>query len=832
MKQAFAFADQIRALTASERSGLSLCHAMSALIDDYLLKLWNGALPGVALVAVGGYGRAEMAPFSDIDLMILTGRSPAAEAAEAARALVYRLWDDGFQVGYSVRGFRDCLDVGLADATARTAVLESRFLAGDASVFAGLMKDVYPKLIKSGVRQYVKGLLKDREERHHSHGDAASLLEPQIKEGEGGLRDIHLALWLMRVAFGTDGFRGLDRHLDKKDVIKLFAAYDFIQKIRVRLHLASGRKNDTLDFENQDMMAVDAGFAERFGLSPAERMMRRYYLHAREGTAVSKVLIDTAVRQVFGNIGGPSWFRRETLSPPFRIMKGWLVSENAAAVLDPTHRMIETYAVSARRGAPISAGLKRLIRANLKIASGPLRADRAAAAHFREILSGQRVSRTLREMHADGILGRYMPEFGRLRALVVREPYHRYTVDEHTLNAVEAVEALGDPTSPNSPAHGILRDVFRTVSRRHILYLAVLIHDAGKALRIAGAHEHADVSEILERLRVSGDDRRLVEFLVRNHLLMSVTAQKREIDNPEVVREFAARVEDIERLDYLFLLTYADMSAVRPGFWSGWRQYLVTELYSRTAAHLRGELRGERRTMLLAGVPERGNPSRRKVEDHLNIYSKRYLRETPDDTVPRDVLLLDAARSDGFACRVTKRPAMGGVEITVCAMDRPGLLAGFARILSSAGLDILKAQAYTGSDNTILDRFTISNWDDVYWRGLENRLSDEFRAFIKEDLRRPVTPARKAGKALGIEPSIIVDNELSQRVTAIEIVTPDRIGLLADMFYAIHDAGLDVVSARIQTDGGVATDIIYTRKAGFQPLLSAIAGLREILIRQ
>jgi [protein-PII] uridylyltransferase len=588
----------------------------------------------------------------------------------------------------------------------------------------------------------------------------------------------------------------------------------------------SGRKNDTLDFENQDLMAVDAGFAERFGLSPAERMMRRYYLHAREGAAVSKELIDTAVRQVFGNIGGPSWFRRETLSPPFRIMKGWLVAEPPSAVLDPPHRMIEAYAVSARRGAPISAGLKRLIRENLKIASGPLRADRAAAAHFREILSGQRVSRTLREMHTDGILGRYMPEFGRLRALVVREPYHRYTVDEHTLNAVKAVESLGDPALP---AHGMLRDALRAIGRRHILYLAVLIHDAGKALRTAGAHEHADVSEILERLRVSGDDRRLVEFLVRNHLLMSVTALKREIDNPEVVREFAASVEDIERLDYLFLLTYADMSAVRPGFWSGWRQYLVTELYARAAAHLRGELRGERRSVLLAGVPERGNPSRLKVEEHLDIYSKRYLRETPDDTVPGDVLLLDAARSGGFACRVTKRPAMGGAEITVCAIDRPGLLAGFARILSSAGLDILKAQAYTGSDNTVLDRFTISNWDDVYWRGIEDRLSDEFRAFIRDDSRRPATPPGKGGKALGIEPSITVDNELSQRVTAIEIVTPDRIGLLADMFYAIHDAGLDVVSARIQTDGGVASDIIYTRKAGFQPLLSAIAGLREIL---
>ncbi len=831
MKKSHLFAREIADLGRTEKSGLGLSYALSSMVDSFITKIWNAAgqiePPGVALLALGGYGRAEMAPFSDIDLMILSRKTPSGKAEEAVRSLVYALWDEGFQVGYSIRSFKDCLDIALSDNDTRTAVLEARYLTGSRTVYASFREDVYPKLLKTRARKYMQEKLKERSARQNSFGGTPYLLEPQIKEGEGGLRDIHTAFWLMRVAHGTDGFRGLDTFLARKDVIKLYAAYDFLQKIRIRLHLISWRKNDTLDFENQDSVAAAFGYETKFGFNPAERLMRRYYLHAREAAEISKELLDHAVRKVFGNIGGPSWFRREKLSPSFRILKGYLIAEPGGDITSNPSIMMEAFYLSARHEAPMSQGLKRLIKDNLRLASGPLRNDQKAASCFQDILSGPRAYSTLKDMHSMGFLGRYIPEFGRLRALVVREPYHRYTVDEHSLLAIKALESLTEKSS--LPSQDLLQKVFDKCPEKHVLYLAVLMHDTGKGEEGHG-HSQTKLTVPLERLYITPEDSRLVKFLVKNHLLMSNTAQKREIDDPVVISEFAAAVGDVEKLQYLLLLTYADISAVRPGFWSSWKKYLISELYHRTVSCLKGELDTERITTLLDKLDAAGKTA---MEKHIETYSTRYLKSTPDEVLLDDLNMSVSAESTGrkgFGCRIKKRPAMGGAEIAVCAQDRPGLLTGLTGILAANSLNIVKAQAFSGRDGMVIDRFYISNWNTVFWDGLDRKVEDDLHAFIVDGVKKMPSSGRgKAAQKIGIKPYVLLDNETSEQVTSLEILCPDRLGLLSDVFDAIHKAGLNVVSARIETDGETASDVVYVRKGSCDRLFAVLALLWDVV---
>ncbi len=830
MKKSHLFAQKISELGHTEKSGLGLSYALSSMVDNFITGTWSTAAdPNVALLALGGYGRAEMAPFSDVDLMILSKKAPSSEAEEAVRTLVYSLWDEGFQVGYSVRSFKDCLDIAFSDNDTRTALLEARYLTGSRTVYKGFREDVYPKLLKTRVRKYMQEKLKERKGRQSSFGDTPYLLEPQIKEGEGGLRDIHTAFWLMRVAHGTDGFRGLDTFLARKDVIKLYAAYDFLQKIRIRLHLLSWRKNDTLDFQKQDAVAAAFGYEAKFGFSPAERLMRRYYLHAREAAEISKELLDHAVHGVFGKIGGPSWFRREKLSPRFRILKGYLITDPDIDIRSHPSIIMEAFQLSAMHGAPMSSGLKRLIKSNLRIASGPLRTDRQAASYFQSILSGSRVHATLKEMHSMGVLGRYIPEFGRLKALVVREPYHRYTVDEHSLHAIKAIESLSDKSPVLS--RRLLQEVFDSCTKKHILYLAVLIHDTGKAERDEPhGHSQTELTAPLKRLYITPEDSRLVKFLVKNHLFMSDTAQKREIDDSGVISEFAAAVGSIERLQYLLLLTYADISAVRPGFWSSWKEYLINELYIRTVSCLKGELDTERIATLLDKLDA---GERNLMEKHIKTYSTRYLKITPDEILLDDLHLALSVESESeksFGCRIKKRPDMGGAEIAVCAKDRPGLLTGLTGVLAANSLNIVKAQAFSGSNKMVIDRFYISNWNSVFWDGLERKVENDLEAFIVEGKKKMPSPSRiQTAQKIGITPHVILDNETSGQLTSLEILCPDRLGLLSDIFDAIHKSGLNVVSASIETDGETASDIVYVQKESSEKLFAILTLLGNIL---
>lgn len=819
------FAQRISELSLTQRSGFALSHAMCGLIDGHLREMWGEDGGGMTLLALGGYGRGEMAPFSDIDLMFLTHKNPLREDSDRVRDLVYHLWDDGFDVGYSIRSFRECIDVALSDNDTRTAVLESRFLAGASDIYRRFREEVIPRLMRTRIRKYIQEKLKEQEKRHRSFGETPYLLEPQIKEGEGGLRDIHTALWLMRVACRTDGFKGIDRYLDRREVIKLYAAWDFLQRIRIRLHLAGGRKNDTLDFASQDTVAADFGFSEKYGLSGAERLMRRYHLHAREAAQISKELVEHSVREAFGKIGGPSRFHNRKLAGGFSILRGYLVLKSSGRLETEPWTIMEAFRLSAMHAAPLSFGLKKGIKANLRIASGKLRKDPIAASAFLGTLKGPRVFRTLRQMHGMGVLGRYLPEFGRLKALVVREPYHRYTVDEHSLGAVKALEQLAEGATS---APGWLKNMFKGIGARHLLYLTVLIHDSGKGGMKPGGHSHVDLSGMLERLGLDVGERDMVTFLVHNHLFMSEVARKREIENPDVISDFARRVGGMNSLDQLTLVTYADISSVRPGFWTEWKEYLLRELHTRTSLVLQGDVSALREVPLALRLGRHADVESDEVRRHMDNFSARYLRAASDDLLIEDVRMLRDAAVRGFSVGFRDEQEAGGILITVCAKDDPGLLGGLAAIIAANGLNILKAEAFTGSHGWIIDRFFISNWHDVFWEGLESRLVADIGSFITSGKAREA-PKGRPRAVVRVKSFITLDNESLGKESIFEVVCPDRLGLLAGILMAIRDAGLDVAWARVETDGEVASDTISVRKSSYDKIINALARLADVI---
>jgi len=818
------FAGEAARLARREQRGGALAYAIGKRVDDWVLAGWPEGLRSVALFALGGYGRGDMAPYSDIDLLFLLGPDAGGEAREAAKRQVYRLWDGGFEVGYSVRTVRECIDVALSDTDTRTALLEARLLAGDPRVAGSFERDVRPRLLKSRLRKYIQEKLREREARHRQYGATPFLLEPHVKEGEGGLRDLQSAFWLARVALGTDGFRGLDRHMTRRDVIKLYAAWEFLLKVRIHLHLAAGRRNDVLDFQMQDAVAEALGYASKYGLRPAERLMRRYYLHAREVAERSRELIDRSVRAVFGRIGGPSRFFRTRLKGGFRIERGYLIWESGDFPDRPA-RLLEAFFLSTRHRAPFSDGLRRRIAGSLRLASGPLRRDPEAALWFRRILSGPEPSRTLRRMHDMGVLGRYLPEFGRLRALVVREPYHRYTVDEHSLNAVAALEALGRPAEK---APDWLRRAYGRLEAPELLLLAVLIHDVGKGEKHGGAHSRVDLASLLDRLGIRGHEADLVRFLVREHLLMSEFAQRRDPESPEVVDLFRRRVGSAQRLDALVLMTYADLTAVRPGFFSPWKGHLIRELYDRAlrafetgeAGPEAGPVRADRASEIETLVAAAGGEAA--------AFPERYLRVAAPGRIERDARLISLAKAGGFAFEVEREAGAPFVTLTCAGRDTPGLLSGVTQVLARARLNIVKAEAFTSGGEYAIDRFVLSNWDELYWEGLEERLSADFRKVLLDGVPCEAPARRSRPQAAAIRPEIRVDNESFSDQTLIDIFCADRQGLLSDIFRALHEAGLDVIWAGIETDGELASDALAVRKADDRALLAALAKLVDV----
>ncbi|QRN92979.1 [protein-PII] uridylyltransferase [Archangium violaceum] len=820
---------RVEAFHREGAAGLSTCRLLSAATDRLIHGLFTElaaelhAPPDLALVALGSYGRRELSPHSDLDLLLLRGPDVSEEAvAPLARAFPTLLWDLKRAVGWSARAPEECLRAADADHTVRTALLDSRFLTGDAAVFSLFSEDVLPELLTLHADAYIQDKVQELRSRRERYGDSVFLLEPNLKQGDGGLRDLETALWIARVRFRTRGLTGLLQQsiLPGSQVTRLKAARDFLLRIRHHLHFLRARKEDRLTFDLQEEVARFLGY-QQGPVLPVEAFMRDYYLAAHAIRQAADALISRCEEL--------SHARKLALSErrigAFKVFRGKLTLSDPSLFTREPASILDFFRTAEENGLPLYSWARAQAVQALP-ALEAARATPAVSAAFKALFSrpGTR-GELLFELHDAGVLGAVVPEFGRVTAHHQHDLYHVYTVDVHTLFAVRRLYALraGDLVEQEPELSREMRDLKDPLP----LYLGMLLHDAGKGM--GGNHSEKGRQLMValgERLGLSPRQREVAEFLVKDHLVMSHTAQRRDLSDPALIADFARQVGDVEKLTCLYLLTWADISSVGPRMWTGWKAQLLRELYDKARAYLVG-------TAAPSGAP----PSER-VREHFHarwsrvlgeprarelgqVLPERYFLGTDPSRATLHGRLLACARRRPLAAALRHHPEAGYSELSLAARDRPGLLSLFAGVLSAHRIDILSARIVSTSDGLALDVFDVRPphgmlLDRSRWRMARTDLIRVLtgQATIEEVLRR-----RRPGSLLQrplppVAPKVTVDNRASRDFTVVDVVTQDRVGLLHAISSALTRAGAQIAVAKVATEAHRAMDSFYVTRQG------------------
>lgn len=788
-------------------SGRQLAEFYTKKIDDFLIEIFNSveSQNPLALIATGGYGRSELAPFSDIDIMFFAKDRTDSKKVES---VLYKLWDSGLNISHCFRTPEDCISEAKKDLRTHTALLEARFVAGDKVLYNYFHEKVYADIAYRKQKYFISGKLKETEKRHKDFGDSVFLLEPNVKEGQGGLRDIHTSLWLSKVALKLRDFDNFSNVIPEHEFRRLLKAYDFLLKVRFALHLMSNRKNDVLSFNTHDYIAEKLGFRDSKKFLGSERFMRYFYLKANVVQDVTALIAGICSKQ-WSFAGERVWSVKRKVTDNYCISKNVIALSGMDALRIDPRKIIEAFYVFSKSGKKFSDSLKRDIKHNLILIGKKMRASQRAVSFFLEIMKGKRVYETLREMHESGVLGRFIPEFGALRSLVVYEPSHRYTVDEHTLLAIRNLEQL-DATKYRNLEY--LSGIMKTTREREILFLSLLFHDIGKA---AGKYHEEEgykrLKNIIERFNLDVGKRQRIEFLVKSHILMAAVALKREIEDPEVIAQFAAAAGDEESLKALYLMTYADMSAVNPAFWTEWKAYLLRELYERTLNYLRG-VREDNDSYIENILSSYKDADRKGLRDFLDEMPARYLLSTPAEKIYIDYSLACSVRENKFAVAISDKPD-NTTEITIGALDSPGLFSKLVGFLSSKWLNILRASLYTGKKGLVIDKIQISNWKEIWWDGMDSYIKDGLKDVVLGGGSISL-PSMNKETTSRFDVFVELDNETSEENTIIEFFASDRHGLLYAVSNLFYENGLNIISAKINTESGIAQDIFYIQHKG------------------
>ena len=791
-------------LIAKDENGLLLGDRLTEIVDRVLLSSYLSTTQGaasadfadIAFLAIGGYGRREIMPYSDIDIMLLSGNNDKG-ARDAAQTLLYRLWDEGFNISHSFRTLKGCTDDSMKDLHTRTALLDCRFLAGNEALFRDFKRDIYPKLLFKGKKGFTAEIIREIDKRYKEAGDSLCLLEPNVKEGRGGLRDVHAMSWLARSELKLSAVEEYRQFMSEVRFRDFLSAYKFMLKTRACIHIKSARKNDVLSAEIQDEVASLYGFRDTTRFFATEIMMRVYYYKA-------KVIVDALAKVM--NLCGKRYFY---LPAPFLVRKingDFSISRNEIIlktpdVLEDAAKIIGAFQVYSITGKEFSYQVEELLKNRSVFIKKEVRSSSLAIQSFREILRGERVYETLRKMHDTGVLGRFIPEFGRLQHLVILEAFHRYTVDEHTLLAVRNFERLKNNKQGKLQ---YLAEIVRKV-KQEVLFLAILLHDIGKG--VSRKHEEVGyiiIKSILERLLIDQHDRQKIEFLVRNHIFLARLALTRDADSPETVIQLAEAAEDEENLDALYLMTYADMSAVNDEFWNEWKASLLTGLYTKTRDHIRG-VRKDTYPLL-----------DKKLQLFVREMSERYLLSNAIDEIKADQAQTKIAKKEGLAVSI-KETSDSAAEITVITFKMPRLFSRIVGVLSARGLNIIRARLFTSDKGMVIRKIIVSNWGTLLWDGMETGIIHDLQRVILRDETVTINQTaaiEKRTRSKRFETFFEIDNESSDRYTILEVMLPDKIGLLYDITIRLYNYKIDILSAVINTDDGTAHDVFYLNKDG------------------
>jgi [protein-PII] uridylyltransferase len=798
----------------------ALVRALTRLITDDARAAGIAATPHV-VVALGGYGRGELHPSSDIDLMVVYDGELSPFVQRLMQELLYTLWDLGLQVGHSLRSLEDCVAMARTDFPSRTSMQEARLIAGHRPLFTRFGRILRDNVYRQDFGEFLAQTLAEREQRYRKFGASPYIGEPNVKESAGGLRDMHTAMWLGAAKFGARTLRELAAKglITPKEQAGADAALTFLWRVRNELHFFSGHKNDVLTRDLQPRIAKNLGYDNEGETLGVERFMRDYYLHARAIHRISRRLIARCQETLSRRGSAERRQRQQALADGLVFFDGrlHLADRDASPLRSDPVRIMKVFWHLHRLGCELSLDLERAIEDSLDVVDAAFRASPAVRDLFLDICrSWGRVAFTLSEMHELGLLGRYLPEFGALTCLVQYDVYHKFSADQHSLLAVEHMEALAPGQSAESEGAA---QVFNEVEKPGLLLLGMLLHDIGKAK----GHGHVAkgiplIRELTQRVGLDAADADRVEFLVAHHLTMSHIAQRRDIDDPRTIADFAETVREPERLRMLYLLTFADMRAVGPGVLTGWQAAILHDLYLRTLARLTGG-REEKpnRTQLVERLRQfvKDDVGLQAVKAHVAMVSDRYVTTTNVQRMAEHLRLIARLDAAAVATELFHHPDLGSSDLVVVTRDVPGLFALIAGTLAAHGVNIISAQIATRADGIAIDTFQVNDptGEAVSSAMRWNRVLDALRAVLqREQTVEALLERRQRGRAAadGFErPKIAVDNQLSDDHTVIEIKCADRLGLLYLITRTLSAQGLDIASARIATEIDQALDTFY-----------------------
>lgn len=855
-------------------SGLEVVSGLTAIVDCLVKTLSepaflsykqtaNGNTVALSLVAIGGYGRSELCPLSDVDLMFLYPSNTSPKSLETAQEhlvqkILYILWDTGLKVGYSTRTVDDAFTEARKDIQTKTALLESRLVYGSHSLYEGFENSYNLFYRKEDPKGYIQQRLRDQRDRRNRYGDTVFMQEPDIKNGVGGLRDYHNTLWMARVRLNVSDVDGLgeQNYLRKNELTEFKAAYDFLLRTRNELHFRSTRPTDLLSLEMQPKVAYRLGYQDRNLLTRVEKFMRDYYRHAENINRISKTVESrlSIISQPGAGLNPIKSIKSLLLArrtERVREIDGFVIRGKEIGYIDENvftedpNRLIRVFRHTQQHKLALDLDLSSLIRASAELIDDQVRKSSDANLSFRTILqeSGN-VYPTLKLMHSHGIIGKFVPEWDRLTCLVQHEYYHRYTADVHTLNTILELDNI---FSNSDPIYERYRNEIHKLRLPNLLYLILFLHDIGKGQSIKG---HAEIGlemadPILERMQVSEENRELVLYIIKNHLEMARFWQKYDIDDPDTARVFADQTGTAEKLRLLFIHTFCDARGTAKGLWNQYKEALHSTLFSRTMAEMKAEGRIEdryqrKRQSLLSSLLETGirGIAKEEISAHFEMLPDRYFIHNSRDDVVLHIEMINrlfrelaqTESADSLTPVIDWKEDINRslIAVNVVTWDRAGLFHKLAGSLNVAGYSILSARATSRDDNIAIDTFYVTASDD------KSRTVGDATMIFEECVKDALIAGsdlypvlqniiRESSQDLfaesnnplleSFQPQVkaYVDEALDR--TILEIQAPDTLGLLYSIAKRVFEHGFDIKFARINTEKDIAIDTLYIEPA-------------------
>ncbi len=836
------FSEYLLARHTSGAGGLELVRLNAKFFDSLICFLYENSKKNyyakyprldfpMAILAVGGYGRGDLCPQSDIDLLFLYHYklNPFVEAV--TEEMLYSLWDAGVSVGHAVRSVKEALSYASEDSSIRTALMDYRFICGKYSFLEGAKDNLDRFLFYSDGDRFIEERIRALRDRHKKHGSVVYLLEPNIKEGKGGLRDLHTVLWTLKVKFKAYTLREMVTKgvITQRSEKNLYYILDNLLRIRNHMHFITGRKTDIVNFELQESLADFWGYRKHGIFLGTERFMRFYYILATLCCQLTEEIIEE-VEKFLPDREKKRFlipFRKRLTDGHFSTYKGKLNVNSSKSFIQSPELIMRMFGISQETETPLSGQAKRRIKKVLNVVDDTFRRDRDIAEQFLDIFRrGKELRRVLMEMNECRFLGRYIPEFSHLFFRVQQDIYHRFTVDVHSImsaSVMTEIEERAKRKEPLSDEEEHFFDIWRNVRDKPLFLLSVLFHDIGKGL----GHGHSKIGEalgegVLERLGFGGDELDDFKFLVRNHLEMAHISQRRDMHDIEMIHNFAMKVGSVKRLEMLYLLTYCDLKSVSDDSWNQWRSMLIRELYEKGKNILeQGEFKlslfhsflSERMDTIRGALAEFDE---HEVARFLQSLPERYFLSTPEDRFYDHFKLFSSFQGKPVV-DVKNYPEKRYSEMLVVCSDSHGLFSKITGVIAGHNVNILGANVATSNENVALDTFQVNYLGGAFRDPTKvTKLTQDLKSVINGDIEVETllatrSPVRKGDdKIVKYRPTRVqVDNDTSRHYTIIDIFTYDRVGLLYDITRTISHLGYEIYLSKIATKADQVADVFY-----------------------